>query len=227
MSERPGQADLELAKWVAIASMSLDHAGKIVVPELGAETHVLGRLAMPLFAFIVGVRLALSPQLVARYLRALLPWALVSQPVYVVVGNGWSEGNALFTLLLGVVATWGIDAFRSGRRVAGAAAVGLALAASPAVEFGTLGVVLVPASALLARADVARAAWACGLLGLAANLHGSVPPLRLADVSALLASAVAVASLHVGRPLPRGPKHLFYAWYPAHLYALHLADLYG
>jgi hypothetical protein len=224
---RPGHADLEPAKWVAVVSMTIDHAGKIVVPELYAETHLLGRLAMPLFAFIVGARLALSPGLASRYLRSLVPWAIASQPVYVVVGHDWSELNVLATLALGVVATWGVEALRAGRRGPGVWAIAGALLASPFVEFGPLGVALVPASAWLARHRVARAAWACGALGLVANLHGEPPLLRLGDVSAVLASAVAVASLHAPWRLPRLPKHLFYAWYPAHLYALHLLDLYG
>lgn len=227
MGGRPGHADLELAKWVAVVSMTVDHAGKIAAPGLDAETHLLGRLAMPLFAFIVGTRLALSPDLARRYLRTLLPWALVSQPVYVVVGHDWGDGNVLFTLALGVGAAWGLEAFRAGRRGPAAAALALSLAASPWVEFGTLGVALVPAAAALARPEAARAAWACGPLGLVANLHAAPPPLRLVDVSALLASAVAVASLHVPRRLPRLPKHVFYAYYPAHLYALHLLDLYA
>ena len=227
MGEHPGHADLELAKWVALLSMSVDHAGKIVVPELYAETHLLGRLAMPLFGFIVGARLALSPELASRYLRSLLPWAIASQPVYVVAGRDWSEGNVLFTLALGVIAAWGVEALRAGRRGPGVLALALAAAASPWVEFGTLGVALVVAAAVLGRGGLERAAWACGLLGLVANLHREAPVLGLGDTSALLASAVAVASLHAPRALPRLPKHLFYAYYPAHLYALHLLDLFG
>ena len=69
--------------------MFIDHYGKIVEPDLYLPTHAIGRLSFPLFATIIGTRLALRPDLAKRYLKRLLPWALVSQPVFVFWRLGW------------------------------------------------------------------------------------------------------------------------------------------
>ena len=97
-------AALEVAKWLALLSMTVDHWGKIAAPEHLTATHLIGRISFPLFAWIVGTRLAFSPELGNRYLRRLVPWAAVSQPVFVVAGRSWSELNILATLALGVAA---------------------------------------------------------------------------------------------------------------------------
>jgi hypothetical protein len=47
------------------------------------------------------------------------------------------------------------------------------------------------------------------------------------DLTALLSTAVAAASTHFRLRLPRLPTQAFYAFYPAHLLALHLIDLYA
>ena len=69
-SDRPNgpvaHGDLELAKWIALIAMVIDHYGKIVEPSLYLETHAIGRVSFPLFAAIVGTRLALHPSLGAR-----------------------------------------------------------------------------------------------------------------------------------------------------------------
>lgn len=222
---KQAHAALEAAKWAALATMTADHWGKIVEPDHFLATHVVGRLAFPLFAWIVGTRLALSPGLTGRYLRRLLPWALVSQPVFVLAGRSWIEGNILVTLLLGVAATWALRSLAAGRIAAGLAALLPACALAPFAEFGPVGVAAVPITAFLARRGLRRGAWAAGPLGLLANARNTVPPLALPDAAALLATPVALLCLVRPVRLPRLPTHVFYAYYPLHLLALHLIDL--
>jgi hypothetical protein len=227
VQDKPVHAALELAKWMALFSMTADHWGKIVAPEHLVATHLIGRVSFPLFVWIVGTRLSLSPELGGRYLRRLVPWAVVSQPVFVVAGRPWSELNILATLALGVAAALALRdlvARPAFGRMALLAAIALV---SWFAEFGPLGVAAVPATALLARRELGAGAWAAGPLGLLANLRSTLPPIAVQDLAALVATPLAHLSLASGVRLPRLPTQAFYAYYPIHLYALHLIDLHG
>ena len=216
-----------MAKWVAVITMAIDHYGKIVDETVFLETHTIGRVSFPLFAAIVGIRLAARPERDARYLRYLIPWAIVSQPVFVLAGRDWYDGNIFFTLALGVLATFAWRR-RSAMPEWSLAAVLVAIAiASIFVEFGPIGVAMMPATAyFIARFGYAGLATA-GPLGLAANSVPSWPPFQIPDLAALLASPILVLSVTAKIRLPRLPTQLFYAFYPAHLLALHFYDLYG
>lgn len=225
---RPGfaQADLEFAKWVAVVTMFIDHYGKIVDQSIFVETNTIGRLSFPLFAAIIGIRLASRPTLDRRYLRYLVPWAIVSQPVFILVGRDWHDGNILFTLALGVLATriWARQAAMSALHRAGSLA--LIGVASIFVDYGPMGVFMIPAMAyfVAARGHVGLAA--AGPLGLAANVTAASPPLLAGDWAALLAAPVLMISVRANMPLPRLPTQFFYAFYPGHLLALHFYHLY-
>lgn len=221
------QADLEIAKWAAVLTMAVDHYGKIVDPDVFLTTHAIGRLSFPLFVTIIGLRLGMRPELARRYLRRLLPWALVSQPIFVLAGRPFYQGNILFTLLLGVSAAVLAERVVHSRK-AGSAAAALVLLAplTLLVEYGPIGVVIVPMTAVLASRDPRLALWASGPLGLAANLGPAIPPLEWVDLCALGSSLVLIAGVILRPRLPRLPTHVFYAFYPGHLLALHLYDLY-
>jgi hypothetical protein len=217
---------LEAAKWIALVAMTIDHYGKIVNPDLGSVTHAIGRIAFPLFAGIIGLRIALSPTVVASYLRRLGFWAVLSQPVFVVAGRQWSEGNILFTLLLGVVADVGVVTLLRSRPLRAIALLAPAAVAAQYVEFGVAGVASVP---LIARAAAAAGSdaglWLIGPVGVMSNLVLRSPYLSPVDLFALAATPVAIASASIRHAVPRLPRTAFYAYYPAHLYALHWLDL--
>ena len=216
---------LEAAKWVALVSMTIDHYGKIVDTDLLILTHSVGRISFPLFAGIVGLRIALSPSIIGSYLWRLTLWAAVSQPIFVLAGRQWSEGNILFTLLLGVVADVGVVSLCQSRLARAVLLLVPTAFAAPYVEFGIAGVAMVP---LIARAAAIRpnvGLWLIGPAGLLANLVFEPPYLSASDFLALAATPVAVASVAIRRELPRLPTSFFYAYYPGHLYALHWLDL--
>ena len=99
--------------------------------------------------------------------------------------------------------------------------------ASVFVDYGPLGVAMIPAMTFLVAQRGYGGAAAAGPLGLAANLYPSAPYLELPDLAALLATPVLMFSLWAKVRLPRLPTQAFYAFYPAHLLALHVYDLYG
>lgn len=218
------QARLELAKWVAVLTMAVDHYGKIVDPGVYLTTHLIGRVSFPLFAAIVGLRLADRPELGPRYLRRLIPWAVISQPIFVVAGRDWTDGNIMVTLALGVgvVVAW-------HRRTLAVRLLILVVIATLSwfTEFGPLGVAMIPVIAAFARVHLVAATCTIGPLGVLANLRFAAPFVQPVDLAALLATGVAFLSLALPWRLPRIPGPIFYAFYPVHLLALHLYDLYG
>ena len=219
---------LEAAKWIGLIAMTLDHYGKIVQPDVFAETHAVGRLAFPLFAGIIGLRLADVPALATRYLRRLVTWAFIAQPVFVLAGRPWRDGNILFTLALGVVLYLAMDALLTGRNRRRAWWAVAVVPVALFCEFGPVGVLMPAATALAARRGLRAGMLAIGPLGVASNIVLEFPALTLVDGWALLATPIALASPGVSRHVPRFPTLFFYAYYPAHLLALHfLALAYG
>lgn len=220
------QGDLEFAKWVAIVTMAIDHYGKIVDDSILVQTQAIGRVSFPLFAAIIGIRLAVRPTLDLRYLRHLIPWAIVSQPIFVLVGRPWYDGNILITLTLGVAATCLLRRRTELSELELVAALAAILIVSVFVDYGPLGVVMVPAMTFLVIHHGYAGTAAAGPLGLIANLRFSPPYLELPDLTALLATPVLMFSLWAKVRLPRLPTQAFYAFYPTHLLALHFYDLY-
>jgi hypothetical protein len=70
----------ELLKIIAIVTMVLDHIAAILYPDL-LILHIIGRLAFPLFAYLVvlGVESTKKPR---KYMATLLLFAVISQVPY-------------------------------------------------------------------------------------------------------------------------------------------------
>ena len=222
-SQRFSGGGLETAKWIALVSMTIDHYGKIVAPDLFEVTHAIGRVSFPLFAGLIGLRLTARPDLANRYLRRLVPWAIVAQPVFVFVGRDWHDGNILVTLALGVLlyqAVFDVDGWGRLVRLAIVATLGFT------TEFGPAGVLLPAAVAGVATTLGTRAAVAAiGPLGVLSNLVLDVPPLAPVDLWALVATPILLASPMLSQRIPRLPTSFFYAYYPIHLLVLDRLDV--
>ncbi|MDE5977019.1 MAG: conjugal transfer protein TraX [Turicibacter sp.] len=115
-------------KMIALTAMLLDHIGAIIIPflqgyNLDMSTFVMlegimvvlrliGRLAFPIFAFLVvnGFYYTSSRK---DYLLRLSLFALISEPFFdKAVSGTWIEfsyQNIFFTLVLGLLAIWGYD----------------------------------------------------------------------------------------------------------------------
>lgn len=90
-------------KLVGIVSMTLDHIGKYFYPQYSIF-QIIGRIAFPIFAFqlTIGYQKTSNKR---RYIRRLLIFALISQPIYYLLTKSW-ELNILFSLALGFWALW-------------------------------------------------------------------------------------------------------------------------
>lgn len=97
-------------KIIAITAMTLDHIGAFLYPE-EIEFRVIGRLAMPIIAYLVVEGYHKTRNLKYYWLR-LLGFALLAQPVYMLA---FASGlNVLFDLLIGLSTILVIDQFRLG-----------------------------------------------------------------------------------------------------------------
>ena len=112
-----GNENTGLLKVLALAFMFADHAGKMLLPDV-PEMRILGRLALPLYAWclVVGFCYTRSP---AKYLIRLAKIGLVCQYPYMValghqtpiagpIGVRWYQPNIFLTLTLGLCALWAL-----------------------------------------------------------------------------------------------------------------------
>lgn len=94
----------ELLRWLAIACMVIDHVGAIFLDRADAQPlRAIGRVAWPLFAYLLAYNVAVRHVPPAKYLPTLATFTLVSQlPHYLAFSSSWV--SIIGTLLLGTTA---------------------------------------------------------------------------------------------------------------------------
>ena len=102
--EKKGVLSQEGLKLVACITMLVDHTA--VVFGLPMWQRIIGRLAFPIYCFLISEGIAHTHNS-RRYFLRLLVMAVLSEPVYdfVLYGNRnpWLHQNVLWLLLLGAV----------------------------------------------------------------------------------------------------------------------------
>ena len=220
----PPSRAIDAMKIAGVATMACDHANKLLLQQSVPAMEGIGRLAFPLFAFVVAANYARRTRRPAAYFVRLVVWGLATQPVYV-----WATGRRDLNILLTLAV--GVQLIEAVRRLGGARSrrerldsglwLALVVAASLVPDYPLLGPLLVLAChAWLERPTPDRALLALVLLA-ALNLD---PAWALPTLAALpLALAFALRP----PPMPRVPGWLFYLFYPAHLAGLRLIALYA
>ena len=206
-------------KLIAITAMAVDHIGALIFPE-ALWLRVIGRLAMPIIAFLL-VEGYHHTRHLGRYMLRLLIFAVLTQPVYRMV---FPHGlNILFDLLVGLCVIWLVERIRSRWLVAV-----LLLAISIAgfyvtLDWWHLGILLV----FVFHATRGRFGWTVAALGglLLANAgFFAVVSARTGDPSYQLINfinlgcilALPILNRYNGQR-GRDLRYLFYTFYPAHL----------
>jgi hypothetical protein len=219
---------LEALKWVALASMFLDHFGRHLL-GYGQDTWVfaLGRIAFPLFAIVFALNLGREGDRAARAARSarrLAFWCAVSVIPSVMARGEPMLVNVLGTLALGAALCWSLASTAPmALRVAVCIAVALA---SWYVEFGLAGVFLMPAVYLWSnerRPETAMLALA--LLLLTAWLNA-----RFDGLAAMLGTLAGLPIAWAVRRLPVSMPRMqlaFYLVYPLHLLLIGLLKRMG
>lgn len=195
--------------------MTVDHIGLALLPDV-LELRLVGRVAFPLFAFLVteGVRMTSSPR---SYLLRLALFALASQVPYSLLAASVAPGslNVGFTLAISAALLIALRRLSvAPSPLARAASVALAVAAcvlasALRADYGGAGVLTA-----LVLAGRERPAERAALLAPGFALLGP------AQLAALL--SVPVISLYDGSrgALPRWAGRALYAYYPAHMLVL-------
>jgi hypothetical protein len=207
---------LEALKWIALASMFLDHFGRHLL-GYSNDTWVfaLGRIAFPLFALVLAVNLAREhgrAARAARTTRRLAVWCAVSIVPSILARGEPMLVNVFGTLALGAATCWSMNASLVPRVALCAAAA----VASPHVEFGLAGVFFIPAIYLWCTARQREAALLAVILLLLTGLLNA----SLGGLPAMLGTLVSVPIAAIARRLPISAPRLqlaFYLVYPLHL----------
>lgn len=221
MEKRPGLSGNAL-KLIAMAAMTCDHVGLQLLPGIPA-LRAVGRLAMPIFAYMIaeGCRYTRNRK---EYLLRLLGLGAVCQTVYLMAEGSWYMSILItFSLSVGLIylldwgkkrGDWvGLSAALAGIGAAVFLCEGLPRVLSGSdfsIDYGIWGV-LAPVLAYFGRPKLAW--FGLGLVLLALN-YGGNQWLGLCALPLLLLYNGQRGRLKIGG--------FFYLYYP-----LHLAMIYG
>lgn len=207
---------LEALKWLGLVLMTLDHVDKYLLHESVPALFDAGRLALPIFSFVLAYNLARPSSLESGAYgrvssRLAIAAALATVPF---VGLGglvweWWPLNILFAFLVAVGVMWLLERGGAARL---AAAVLLSLLGGLLVEFWWPAVAMTIAAWRYTR----RPGWTSLLLWIAAIASLYVINRNFWALAALplifLAPQVSIA-------VPRS-RNVFYVFYPLHLLVL-------
>lgn len=198
----------DVLKIVAVLSMVADHAGLVL--EGPEWLRVVGRLAMPLFALVVGRHAILTRDPVV-YVGLLFGFAALSEAVYYAAFGVF--GNIFWTLAIGAMV---VQLLRIGGDAVILLCVSSASVLSPVgPEYFGIGILLCIAGGL----SVSNGAVLSGCvaaLGLGLYYGASAYGLAAIGGACLFASLAGLA----GDVRLLRSRYLFYVLYPAHLMAL-------
>ena len=209
---------LEALKWLALVLMTVDHVNKYLLHAGVPWMFAAGRLAMPLFAFVLAYNLArpdaLSLGIYKRVTARLACFgAAASVPWMALDGLGWHWWplNILFMFFVATICAWLADVGGRKNWLIAVAVFGLG---GLVVEFWWPGV----AACLFAWGYCRGPRWSM-LLGLAVSLVALYP--IAGNLWALGALPLVLIAPHAAMRVPRA-QYLFYGYYPMHLGALWL-----
>ncbi len=224
-------------KLIACLSMLIDHIGFVLFPQV-EEFRIIGRVAMPIFAFFIGEG-CLHTRNRKKYFLRLFVLALICQAVYIGESLITGSGNGLYlnilftfscSIILCSVYLHSADdkSFKSGFFLAftiGAFwAVDLLfdrLSAETGInihlDYGIEGIIL-PLFAVMNREKKKKLiCFTVGLVFVAERLYGLFTPFFFFAMIPVL-----LLCFYNGQGGKRNMKYFFYLFYP-----LHLAAIYG
>lgn len=103
-----GNTDTGFLKVVAMATMLVDHVGRVFAPGV-LFFDIIGRLSFPLFAYCLMLGSFYSKN-IKKYILRLFLLAVISQPIYsLALHRPIGDLNVVFTLLFGLVAIYSLQ----------------------------------------------------------------------------------------------------------------------
>lgn len=209
---------LEALKWLGLLLMTGDHANKYLFNGTLPFFFEAGRLAMPLFVFVLAFNLArpgsLARGVYQRTISRLTLFGALSSVPFIALGgltSGWWPLNILITLMVLTATLYMIE---QGTPASYAKAASVFLVGGFFVEFWWPAL----AFGLAVWFYRKRPSWAALALALA-----SLAALWFVSGNwwALAVLPVVIAASCINLRVPR-PRWVFYAYYPIHLAAIWL-----
>lgn len=218
-------SSLTVMKVVGITAMVLDHCNSFLNAEYSPLLFEIGRLALPLFIFVLGYNLARMPVAkMPRLMLRLLVFGSISTPFYNMLSGGlehWWPLNILFTLLVATTTVYLLSVpvpqqFQNPVRLAGAL---FFIAACSLVDYFWVGPGLAVVLWRLFAANTRQAERRT--LQLSLVILAMLLCLLNDSLAALLAVPVILLCIALCQQvnLPR-MKWFFYWFYPGHLLVL-------
>ena len=210
---------IEVIKWIAIISMTFDHFHHIVLNDgeyLEILTHI-GRLAFPLFAFLIAYNLQNSTKRTSSYVINLLLLGITTQGVHntTISMNEPAVLNMGFTFALGILTIFLYErAFYKKETLSFLLFMGiLGLCIALPIEYGVIGVLLTLSFWLFLK-DIR---YAIAIIVLLFSINSPI-----ATFFSLLSLCLIFTATRINIKINRTPKFFFYAFYPVHLAILGL-----
>lgn len=210
------QADgsIEALKWLAMVLMTIDHINHFLFKMQVPVMYELGRIAMPLFGFVLAYNLArpgaLHKEMHLSAMQRLLIFGLLASPFFIML-NKWLPLNIMFTLLLTTYLIYLIERNEGNDR-------------KLCVLIFIIGGVFVE-YAWLAPAYCLAAWWFCKSPSLARGLLwiGITASLWVVNLNYWACAALPIIffASYIKIKIPR-LRLMFYSYYPIHLALLFL-----
>lgn len=211
---------IEYLKWFALIVMTADHINKFIFHEKYVAVFYLGRLVMPLFAFILAYNLsrqgALERGAYGRTMGRLIGFGALATPFLMLSDQmswGWYPLNIMFLLFTGVAVAYYQE---KGDNMSIAKATAIFLVGGALSEFWWFGLSVFLFSKRYAKnPSMENLLWlvlsTASLYFVNNNLWG------------LLATAIILLAIKISKegrmnlPPLRRNRNVFYEYYPAHL----------
>lgn len=215
-------------KYIAIVSMVIDHIGAVFFPDL-IVLRIIGRLAFPIFVFLV-VQGLFHTASVQKYAARLLTFALVAEIPYDLCLFGritWQQQNVLFTLFLGLIMINYIyyldrqekQTVRSLLQRVLVLAVVFMAAVLLNVEYGVFGLLLMLLLYLFVRHQLSNY-WLVAIAGYVVAFS-----LIFTDYQLQIFSVLSLVWIGLYNPeAVKFNKYIYYCFYPVHLLLLYAAS---
>ena len=199
-------------KWIAIASMLLDHVGAIFLPGQ-LWLRIIGRMAFPIFAYLLVEGFVYTSN-VKKYMVRLGVFALISEIAYDLAFFGvpleFSHQNVFCTLFLGILMLYLLVHMPDKWQQFLVLATLFGAAHFLRVDYGYTGLMMILLFYALRESRIFK------LIAVTA-----VNILFMGGVQSYAALAMIPIAFHNRKKGP-GMKWLFYMFYPAHLLILYL-----
>lgn len=207
-------------KCIAVLSMLVDHIGAIYFPDI-ATFRAIGRLAFPIFAWLIGIGAVHSKNPLA-YARRLLIFACISEiPFFLAFYDGSVAPidmlhNIFFTLFLGLLSILVLRTKTLGGPRYAIALIPAYVAMALHTDYGAYGVLLIVFLYLTQslRPLPVRLLWQ--VMGMSALLFWHIQDF---NSQWLALAALPLLALYNGQQGPRYTR-FFYWFYPVHLLIL-------